>query len=109
MELDIETDPKYSGWAPGSTSVSGFAREFTQWCAADEEYMMQRIWVRAFPVPNVSRDTITARWDEIFQHGLGQNWTEKQGYEQVRRLVGPTEYVGPILGVWCMLSHGFVP
>lgn len=31
------------------------------------------------------------RWEELLLHGLGEGWTEKQGYERVRELMGQSE------------------
>jgi hypothetical protein len=94
MEMDPESDPQYPGWAPGSVSLSGFGREL-QCREFEASKVVGKSWIRASPTKSVSSDTIFARWKEIYDDngGCGKGWTKKIGYEQVRALVGPSEYV----------------
>ena len=85
-------DPEYAGWSPGSTSLAGYAREITYWRREKQGGQpLARTWLRASLGPSISKDFLVMRWEELLLHGLGEGWTEKQGYERVRELIGQSE------------------
>lgn len=59
-------------------------------------------WVRACGTPGVLFDDLVDRWAEIeADGGLGPRWTEEIGHQQVKNLVGPSEYVTSCLLFTC--------
>jgi len=96
LEVDVEADPKYAGWSPGSTSLLGFAREVTFWrLLGKKAERSDKEWRRATNPPALSSEFVSKRWKAIVKDGLGKDWTERKGYDDVRALVGPSEYVTP--------------
>jgi hypothetical protein len=96
LEMEVEADPSYAGWSPGSTTVAGFGREVTYW-----KYINSNIGNEAPPEPTWRTATNRAGLDGKFivqtfmnrQKGLGDDWTEKKGLDQVSDLVLRKEYV----------------
>lgn len=89
LELDIGADPKFAGWSPGCTSLTNFARELTFWRKfGTGANVTERTWMRATSPPSLTTDFVVQRGNAMTQSGLGKDWTEKRGYEQVRELVG---------------------
>lgn len=95
MEMDVETDPSYAGWSPGSTSVSGFAREATYWknlrVAAGKESPIEPTWRTATNRPSLEAKFIIQTFMKRQKEGLGDGWTEKIGYDQISELVSRKE------------------
>jgi hypothetical protein len=92
LEVDVEADAKYAGWSPGSTSLTGWAAELSFWREMGKQpERFQRNWRRVSGKPSLSSDFVHKRWKAITRDGLGEDWTEKRGFEQVRQLVGPSE------------------
>ncbi|KAH7270926.1 prion-inhibition and propagation-domain-containing protein [Fusarium solani] len=102
LEVDVEADAKYAGWSPGSTSLTGWAAELSFWREMGKQpERFQRNWRRVSGKPSLSSDFVHKRWKAITRDGLGEDWTEKRGFEQVRQLVGPSEYT------WLDPEEGF--
>lgn len=95
LEFDVAADPKYAGWAPGTTSLDGFAREITFWqlIGKEKEEQPRKIWRRGTGGPAHTWEYVFNRWKSIVKDGLGEDWTERKGHDQVRQLLGPSEYV----------------
>ncbi|TAQ90687.1 hypothetical protein B7494_g957 [Chlorociboria aeruginascens] len=91
MDIDPETDPHYRGWAAGSISISGFAREFGL-CELEKDRVPEKSCMRATSTNCVTPDLVLARWEDIAENGLGKDCIKNVGYEQVRALVGPSEF-----------------
>lgn len=94
LERDVRSDPKYVGWSPGSTSLSGFAREINFWRGVAREAsggVMTELQWKSVPMgqPSHSISYVRERWKEVLD-GLGDDWTEREGYKRVRELVGPS-------------------
>ncbi|KAK2018744.1 hypothetical protein LZ32DRAFT_653516 [Colletotrichum eremochloae] len=94
LRMDVEADPMYAGWSPGSTSLTGFSRELNFWRKVDAlEKTTEPSWTRTSNIVPLSSDLILKRWVAIVKDGLGNSWTEKKGYDSVRELLGPSDYV----------------
>ena len=96
LEVDPEADPRYPGWAPASVSLEGLSREyqFVRIQEVDDAYIPPKKLVRALGTPVVQLDDLSKRWSEITADGgLGQRWTEEIDSQQVKNLLGPSEYV----------------
>ena len=60
----------------------------------DDAYIPPKKLVRALGTPVVQLDDLSKRWSEITADGgLGQRWTEEIDSQQVKNLLGPSEYV----------------
>lgn len=93
LEADVAGDKKYAGWSPGSTSLTGLAREISLWQTAHSIRKKDELrWSRTKTKPLLSQ-FVDQRWREIVRDGLGEDFTDKKGYESLRELIGPTEYV----------------
>jgi hypothetical protein len=102
LEVDVEADPRYAGWSPGSTSVSGFAREITFWRQMDHDTKtIQPRWRRFSNTPSLTSTFVFDRWKALMKDGLGKDWTARKGYDQVRDLLGPSDYT------WLEPEEGF--
>ncbi|KAJ6782091.1 hypothetical protein PWT90_06216 [Aphanocladium album] len=95
LEMEVEADPTYAGWSPGSTTVSGFGREVTYWkhirSNAGKEAPVEPAWRTATNRPGLDGKFIIQTFMKR-QQGLGEDWTEKKGYDQVTDLVQRKEY-----------------
>ena len=92
LEIDVETDPRNTGWSPGSTSLAGFARELTFWRTSDVlAARKEPTWARGAAGPPLTLQFVAKRWSAIRKDGLGSDWTEKKGYDQLRELIGPAQ------------------
>lgn len=94
LEVDVVGDRKYAGWSPGSVSLTGFARDATFWKRAPELEKRAKppSWQRVTS-KQLHSDFIDKRWKKLVEEGLGDDFTGRVGYEQVRELIGPSEYV----------------
>jgi hypothetical protein len=94
LESDPECDPEYDGWAPASVSLTGFARE-TFWPVRYASSREEKSWIRAKRTARPPFLDMLKRWGDIKQNGgkLESGWTEQKGYEQVRWIIGDSEYV----------------
>ncbi|KAK4248289.1 small s protein-like protein [Corynascus novoguineensis] len=105
LEVDVAADPKYAGWAPGSTSLTGFAREITYWSicrlAKCGGLPSIKVWWRVTDRPTINGNLILERWKSLVREGLGKDWTERKGHDEVRDLCGPSEYT------WLDPEEGF--
>ncbi|KAK4141492.1 prion-inhibition and propagation-domain-containing protein [Dichotomopilus funicola] len=102
LEVDVAADPRYAGWSPGSTSLTGFAREMTFWRQAVKEVeQSQKGWLRATNTPALTSNFALQRWNSTMKNGLGEDWTEKKGHDQLRELLGPSDYT------WLDPEEGF--
>jgi hypothetical protein len=92
FEMEPEADPSYNGRLPGTVGLTGFVREFTFWrmIEVNEGSRPEKGWLRNWPGKGVEIKAIYERWTAI-HNGLGANWTEKKGYEDIRPLVGVTK------------------
>ena len=91
LEVDVMADSQYAGWSPGSTSLTGYAREMTFWRRVERRAQPQsRTWLRVSPGPSHLTESLIARWEDI-RDGFGESWTEMESYQQVRELIGPSE------------------
>jgi hypothetical protein len=74
--------------------LTGFAREATFWKRTSELEKRGRppSWHRVTS-KQLHSDFIDKRWKKLVEDGLGGDFTDKEGYEQVRELIGPSEYV----------------
>lgn len=97
LEVDVVSDRKYAGWSPGSVSLAGFAREATFWKRAREleKKANPPSWYRVTS-KRLFTDFLDKRWRQLVQDGLGDDFTDSKGYEQVRELLGPSQCVYPI-------------
>lgn len=88
--MDVEADPSYVGWYPGSVSVSGFGREVTYWkhirSNTGKEAPAEPVWRTATNRPGLDGKSVLQTFMKR-QQGLGDDWTEKKGYDQVSELV----------------------
>lgn len=88
--MDVEADPSYVGCYPGSVSVSGFGREVTYWkhirSNAGKEAPAEPVWRTATNRPGLDGKFVLQTFMKR-QQGLGDDWTEKKGYDQVSELV----------------------
>ncbi|KAF7172147.1 hypothetical protein CNMCM5623_004401 [Aspergillus felis] len=92
LEADVAGDKKYAGWSPGSTSLTGFAREISLWQIAHSIRKKDELkWSRTKTKPLLSQ-FVDQRWREIVKDGLGEDFTDKKGYERLRELIGPAEH-----------------
>ncbi|KAJ3496635.1 hypothetical protein NLG97_g2514 [Lecanicillium saksenae] len=95
LEMEVEADPAYAGWSPGSTTVSGFGREATYWkqirSNAGKEAPVEPTWRTATNRPGLDGKFIVQTFMKR-QQGLGDDWTEKKGYDQVTELVLRKDY-----------------
>ncbi|GKT57156.1 TPR domain containing protein [Colletotrichum tofieldiae] len=92
LRIDAEADPMYAGWSPGSTSLTGFSRELNFWRRVDDLADAEPSWTRTSNIISLHSDFILERWKAIVKDGLGNDWTEKKGYDAVRELLGPSDY-----------------
>lgn len=94
LEMEVVGDREYAGWSPGSVSLTGFAREATFWKRLPELEKRENppSWQRVTS-KQLHTDFIDKRWKTLVEEGLGDNFTDRKGYEQVRELIGPSEYV----------------
>ncbi|OKO98068.1 hypothetical protein PENSUB_9648 [Penicillium subrubescens] len=94
LEAEVVGDRKYAGWSPGSVSLTGFARDSSFWKRASELEKRAKppSWHRVTS-KQLHSDFIDKRWKKLVEEGLGPEFKEKEGYEQVRELIGPSEYV----------------
>lgn len=92
--MDVVGDRKYAGWSPGSVSLIGFARDATFWKRTPELEKRAKppSWQRVTS-KQLHSDFIDKRWKKLVEEGLGDDFTGRVGYEQVRELIGPSEYV----------------
>ncbi|OBT62208.1 hypothetical protein VE03_08056 [Pseudogymnoascus sp. 23342-1-I1] len=101
FEVDVSADRKHAGWSPGSTSLFGFARETTYWKAVAETGEKENPgWHRVRNI-SVRSDFVAARWKESVEEGLGEDFTDRKGYDKVVELIGPTEFT------WIDSEEGF--
>ncbi|KAJ5151340.1 uncharacterized protein N7482_010592 [Penicillium canariense] len=92
LEVSVDADRKYAGWSPGSTSLTGFAREATFWNRASElENRVDPSWKRT-KSKQLYTSFIHQRWKKIVAEGLGDDFTDRKGYDQLEELLGPSEY-----------------
>ena len=89
LATNVEADPKYAGWSPGSTSLVGFAREVSFWRNVDS-IRSEPTWERTRRSPNVRFKTLVGWWNDVAIGDWG-NWPEKERYERVRNILGPSE------------------
>jgi hypothetical protein len=93
LEADVAGDKKYAGWSPGSTSLTGFARELSLWQMAHSiREKDEPRWSRTKTKPLLSQ-FVDQRWREIVKNGLGEDFTDQKGYERLQEIIGPAEYV----------------
>jgi hypothetical protein len=91
LEIDLEADPEYSGWAPASVSLKGLSREYGFRRLQDKE-IAPKEWLRAAATPSIKFLDLAKRWNEISAtKGLESNWTEEMGHKQVKSLIGYSE------------------
>ncbi|KFY47226.1 hypothetical protein V494_00090 [Pseudogymnoascus sp. VKM F-4513 (FW-928)] len=101
FEIDPSADRKYAGWSPGSTSLTGFARETTYWKAeAEPDKKEYPSWHRARSI-GLPQSFIYTRWKESVEEGLGEGFTDRKGYDRVLELIGPSEFT------WVDPEEGF--
>ncbi|KAL4994247.1 prion-inhibition and propagation-domain-containing protein [Aspergillus recurvatus] len=84
---------QYAGWSPGSTSLTGFAREMTLWKGLAESGSSDeplRTWRRTGSI-TLHSDFIDKKWSEIL-NGLGEDFTNKKGFDKVRELIGQSDF-----------------
>jgi hypothetical protein len=95
LETDVELDRRYAGWSPGSTSLSGFAAELTFWRKVETEPpgdKLERNWVRASNTPSLQGELLVDLWRKRL-NGLGKDWNEGEGRNDLKTLIGESEYV----------------
>jgi hypothetical protein len=91
LEVDLEADPEYPGWAPASASLKGLSREYGFERLQDTE-TSRKEWLRVAETVSVRFDDLLKRWNEISAAGgLGPKWTEEIGHQQVKNLLGFSE------------------
>ncbi|KAL2850536.1 hypothetical protein BJX68DRAFT_266739 [Aspergillus pseudodeflectus] len=94
LEFEIDSDSKYAGWSPGSTSVAGYGRDVTFWlkhCSvnADSNEDPRYAWLRSQTKPLLG-SFIDQAWGKLL-NGL-EEFTERKGFDAVRELIGPSDY-----------------
>ena len=94
FEMEPEADRDYYGSLPGTVTITGYSREFAFWHAmeTDQGQRPTKGWLRNWSPESVNSTTIYTRWKAI-NGGLGPNWTERQGYEDLRQYIGKTRQV----------------
>ncbi|TQN72551.1 Heterokaryon incompatibility protein S, partial [Colletotrichum shisoi] len=94
FEIDVEADPGYAGWSPGSASLTGFSRELNFWRKVEDstERPSEPSWQRTSDTIPLKSDFILERWKAVVNDGLGSDWTEQKGYNSVREICGPSDY-----------------
>jgi len=104
FEMEPEADPGYSGppSLPGTITLRGFTREYVFWrmMEVDRGERTSKGWLRNWPGSSISAQVMLDRWEAI-HGGLGADWTEKKGYDDIRHYVGNTKQVptpSPALG-----------
>lgn len=72
-------------------------REVTYWKRLNNESTneapQEPTWRGAANRPGLDGEFIISSWVSRFEKGLGDDWMEKKGYEQVSELIRPNEYV----------------
>lgn len=91
--VDVMADPKYSGWSPGSVSLTGFSRELSYWnYLGNEAGVAVPSWPETIKSQiSMNTSSILKRWSNLMSEGLGKDWTEQKGYDSVRELIGPSQ------------------
>ncbi|KAL2865213.1 prion-inhibition and propagation-domain-containing protein [Aspergillus lucknowensis] len=106
LELEINTDAKYTGWSPGSTSLAGFAREITLWKKIAKPASSDKpppTW-HAAQSKSLTSDAIDSQWNQI-REGLGEDFTDRKGFDTVRELIGPSNFAWLDPGEEVKLRH----
>jgi len=94
FEMEPEADPAYSGPFPCTITLKGFAREVAFWrmMELDKGERPNKGWLRNWSGNSIAAQTMLDRWKAI-HGGLGDDWTERKGYDDIRHYVGNTKQV----------------